>query len=96
MAQAEELPQERLLGVAKQFHVRAIFASAQHGAERDHQDLMQVVADILLPRVANPSKTGDQILHLTDSTLTPIFEIQDQPMSQPLSQPPMLICDSPG
>jgi len=103
MAQAKELTQarakrcerERRLGVAKQPHVRAILASAQHGAERNQQDLMQVVADILLPRVADLGKTGDEIFHLTASTLTPILEIQDQPASQPLSQPHTPICDSP-
>src|SRR3954453_16706767 len=56
--QLEELPQERLLGLTEQRHVRAILAAAQHGAQRDHQDLMQVVPRILLPGVDHLGKAG--------------------------------------
>ncbi len=61
--QAKELPRERLLGRAEQRHVRAILAAAQHGAERDQKQFVQVVAGIIPPRVSDFGKTGDELFH---------------------------------
>src|SRR3954471_12458043 len=48
--QGQELAQERLLGLSEQRHVRAVLAPAQHGAQGNHQDGVQIVK----PGVARP------------------------------------------
>jgi hypothetical protein len=60
--QAQKLTQKSPLGPAKDRHVRAILATAQHGAESDNQNLIEVVADILLPRIGNLGETGDELV----------------------------------
>src|SRR5215204_5712623 len=48
--QGQELAQERLFGLSKQGHVRAVLAPAQHGAQGNDQDCVQIVK----PGVACP------------------------------------------
>ena len=48
MAEAEELAQERLLGLAEQLHVTAALGATQHSRESDDQDLEQVVPRIVV------------------------------------------------
>src|SRR5215217_8470912 len=72
--QAQELPQERFLDRAEQRHVRAILAAGQYGAERDQQQFMQIMAGIVLPRVNDLGKAGDEVFHGRASTLNPRLE----------------------
>src|SRR5215217_3790798 len=72
--QAQELPQERFLDRAEQRHVRAILAAGQYGAERDQQQFMQIMAGIILPRVNDLGKAGDEFFHGRASTLNPRLE----------------------
>ena len=69
--QAKELPQERLLDLSEQRHVRAILAAGQYGAECDQQDLMQIMAGIILPRISDFGKAGDELFHDRASALRP-------------------------
>src|SRR3954451_22712932 len=48
--QGQELAQERLFSLSEQGHVRAVLAPAQHGAQGNHQDGVQIVK----PGVARP------------------------------------------
>ncbi len=88
MAQAEKLPQGRLLRLAKQRHVGAILATAEHGAQRDHQNLMQIVTGIVLPRIGDLGKAGDELFHRAASGLNPTLGIQPKPAPQPKPSPP--------
>jgi hypothetical protein len=74
--EAQKLTQKGLFGPAKDFHVRAILATAQHGAEGDNQNLMEVVTDILLPRVGNLGEAGDELVHAGAPRLNPSVGIQ--------------------
>src|SRR3954464_520783 len=86
--QAQELPQERLLDRAEQRHVRAILAAGQYGAERDQQQFMQIMAGIILPRVNDLGKAGDEFFHGRASTLNPRLESSHASPSNPRLQPP--------
>src|SRR5215204_6867657 len=86
--QAQELPQERFLDRAEQRHVRAILAAGQYGAERDQQQFMQIMAGIILPRVNDLGKAGDEFFHGRASTLNPRLESSHVSPSNPRLQPP--------
>src|SRR3954467_2650917 len=86
--QAQELPQERFLDRAEQRHVRAILAAGQYGAERDQQQFMQIMAGIILPRVNDRGKAGDEFFHGRASTLNPRLESSHASPSNPRLQPP--------
>src|SRR3954453_10365760 len=93
--QAQELPQERFLDRAEQRHVRAILAAGQsilaagqYGAERDQQQFMQIMAGIILPRVNDLGKAGDEFFHGRASTLNPRLESSHASPSNPRLQPP--------
>jgi len=92
--QTQELPQERRLDLAKQRHVRTVLAAGQHGAERDQQQFMQVMAGVILPRVNDLGKAGDELFHGRASTLNPTFRGQPRHSRQP--SPSTVICDSPA
>src|SRR5918997_158692 len=61
MTQAQKLAQVRRFDLSEQRHVRAILAARQQSAERDHQQLMQVVAGFVLPWVHNLGQAGDEL-----------------------------------
>jgi hypothetical protein len=82
MPQAQKLPQERLLGLAEQGHVRAILAAAEHCAERDDQNLVQIVPDVLLPGVGDLRKARNKLLHETPPKLNPMVRIQQPAVPQ--------------
>src|SRR3954447_13760652 len=86
--QAQELPQERFLDRAEQRHVRAILAGGQYGAERDQPQFMQIMAGIILPRVNDLGKAGDEFFHGRASTLNPRLESSHASPSNPRLQPP--------
>src|SRR5688500_3482084 len=86
--QAQELPQERFLDRAEQRHVRAILAAGQYGAARDQQQFMQIMAGIILPRVNDLGKAGDEFFHGRASTLNPRLESSHASPSNPRLQPP--------
>src|SRR5205085_11418805 len=86
--QAQELPQERFLDRAEQRHVRAILAAGQYGAERNQQQFMQIMAGIILPRVNDLGKAGDEFFHGRASTLNPRLESSHASPSNPRLQPP--------
>ncbi len=92
--QAQELPQERRLELAEQRHVRTILAAGQHGAERNQQQLMQIVAGIILPGINHLGKAGDELFHGRASTLNAALKGQPRFGQQP--SPSMVICDNPG
>jgi hypothetical protein len=74
MVQAQELPQERLLRLPEQRHVRAVLAAAEHRAERDDQQLVQVVTGIRAARVVNTREARNEILHGLTLRSIPCFE----------------------
>src|SRR3954465_5779645 len=86
--QAHELPQERFLDRAEQRHVRAILAAGQYGAGWHQQQFMQVMAGIILPRVNDLGKAGDEFFHGRASTLNPRLESSHASPSNPRLQPP--------
>ncbi len=90
--QAQELPQERCLELAKQRHVRTVLGPDQDGEERDQQQLMQVMAGIILPRVDNLGEAGDELFRCGASTLKPAFRVQPQLDRQ--RSPSTVICGS--
>ena len=62
--QGEEAAQERLLGDGEQRHVDRALPAAQHGAEGDHQDLVEVVlAGIPAARVIQAFQASDELVH---------------------------------
>jgi hypothetical protein len=73
--EGEKLPQERLFCLTEQRHVGAILAAAQHGAQRNHQNLMQVMAGIVLPRIGELGKAGGKLFHRAASGLNPTLGI---------------------
>src|SRR5215213_6367621 len=77
MTQAQKLAQVRRFDLPEQRHVRAILATRQQSAERNHQQLMQVVASIVLSWVQNLGKAGDERFHRTASALdcTPSLQL---------------------
>src|SRR3954452_2201851 len=101
MAQAQKLAQVRRFDLPEQRHVRAILAARQQSTERDHQQLMQVVAGIVPAWVHNFGKAGDELFHRAASALDRTARLQ--PCSLPPQHPPTsanvstsAICDSPG
>ena len=74
MAEPQKLPQEWFLGVAEQRHVGAVFAPAEHGAEGDHQDLVQIMPRVVLTRVLKLRKTPNKPLHGTPKCRIPWLE----------------------
>ena len=85
VAQTQELTQKRLLRLAEQRHVRTIFATTQHGAQRDHQYLMQIVPDVVLAWVDHPGKTRNKLFHGTPPALNPILGIHPTDAPQAIS-----------
>ena len=53
--------EKRPFGPAKGLHVGTILAAAQHRAEGVHQNLIEIVTDILLPGVGNLGETGNEL-----------------------------------
>ncbi len=51
VTEPQKLPQKGLLRAPEQSHVRAVLAAAQHRAEGNHQDLMQIVAGVAVSRI---------------------------------------------
>src|ERR687886_1418501 len=80
MAQAQKLAQVRRFDLPEQRHVRAILAARQQSAERDHQQLMQVVAGIVPAWVPNLGKTGDELFHRAASALDRTARLQPCPL----------------
>ena len=74
--QTQELAQERPFGPAKGLHVGAVFATAQHAAEGDDQNLVKVVADVILPGVGDLGETRDELFHAGAPGLNPSVGIQ--------------------
>ena len=69
--QAQELAQERPFGPAKDLHIRAVFATAQQAAQRDDQNLVEVVANVILPGVRDLGETRDELFHAGQPWLNP-------------------------
>src|SRR5215213_4584963 len=69
MTQAQKLAQVRRFDLSEQRHVRAILAARQQSAERNHQQLMQIVPGIVLSWVHNLGKAGDELFHGAASAL---------------------------
>jgi len=63
VTQFQELAQEGFFGAAKFRHIRAVLAAAQHGAQRDDQDLEQIMPDVILPWVGDFRKARDERFH---------------------------------
>src|SRR3712207_1050677 len=63
--QAQELAQEGLLGPPEQGHVGAILTPAQHCAQGDDEDVVQIVARVVLARVLQPFENLCKLLHDT-------------------------------
>jgi hypothetical protein len=61
--QTQVLALERPFGPAKRLHVGAVFATAQQTAQREDQNLVEVVADVNLPRVRDLGETRDELFH---------------------------------
>src|SRR5215210_7338737 len=101
MTQAQKLAQVRRFDLSEQRHVRAILATRQQSAERDHQHLMQVVASIVLSWIHNLGEAGDELFHGAASALDRTPRLQPCP---PTPQCPRssasanasAICDSPA
>ncbi len=56
--------QERLLGLREQGHVDRALPTTQHGAQGNHQDLVEVVQPgVARTRVLEAVQTGDKLLH---------------------------------
>src|SRR4051812_47631934 len=71
MTQAQKLAQVRRFDLSEQRHVRAILAARQQSAERDYQQLMQIVAGIVLSWVHNLGKAGDELSYPLISGMDP-------------------------
>src|SRR4051812_28367876 len=95
VTQTQKLAQERLFYLPEQRHVRAILAARQHGAERDHQQFMQVVAGIVVSWAHTPAKAGDDLSQGAASALNSALRIQPSTPHHPLSYPASAKCDSP-
>src|SRR4051812_27454044 len=80
MPQAQKLAQVRRFDLSEQRHVRAILAARQQSAERDHQQLMQVVAGIVLPWGHNLGEAGDELFHMAASALHCTPRLQPYPL----------------
>src|SRR3954454_24478927 len=80
MTQAQKLAQVRRFDLSEQRHVRAILAARQQGAERDYQQLMQIVAGIVLSWVHNLGKAGDELFHRAASALDCTPRLQRCPL----------------
>ena len=65
MTQGQELAQKPLLGPAKRRHIGAVLCSAQHGAESNHQDLVQIVPRVVVARILEFRETGGKPPHGT-------------------------------
>jgi hypothetical protein len=63
VAQRQELPEERRLVPTEQGHVRAVLGAAQHGAEGDQQDFVQIVPCVGRARILQVIEAGDELLH---------------------------------
>ena len=82
--EGRKLAKQRLLGLAEQRHVGAVLATAQHGAQCDHQDLMQVVTNVVLPWIGDRGKAGDKFFPWTAPEMNPILGIRPPPTPQRL------------
>src|SRR5215212_9572921 len=80
MTQPQKLAQVRRFDLPEQRHVRAILATRQQSAERDHQQLMQVVTGIVLSWVHNLGKAGDELFHRAASALDRTPRLQPCPL----------------
>jgi len=63
--QAQEPPQQQLLGTAETLHIRGTLGPAQHGGQSDEQDVQQIVACVVRPRIAQPSENLPEFAHVT-------------------------------
>jgi hypothetical protein len=59
----EELAQEWFLGTTKQGHIGTVLSATEHGADGDHQDLVECVPRVILARVLQFGKAGGQPFH---------------------------------
>src|SRR5215217_9765906 len=80
MTQAQKLAQVRRFDLSKQRHVRAILAARQQSAERNHQQLMQIVPGIVLSWVHNLGEAGDELFHGAASALDCTPRLQPCPL----------------
>jgi hypothetical protein len=67
--QAQNQPQQLLLGVSELLHVRARRRSAQHSRQCNEQDLRQIVSRVGSPRVRHRSKSLLEAPHPTPSMI---------------------------
>jgi hypothetical protein len=64
MLKLEETPQERLFRRRERCHVHRALTAAQHRAEGDHQQVMEVVqTGIARPRVLQLLPAGNKLVH---------------------------------
>src|SRR5690242_18459814 len=96
VAKIKELPQEVPLCPAKQRHVGAILRPAEHGAEGDHQNLMQIVTGVVVARVLQLRETRHKPLHGTPKRLNPRVRIYPTPRRNPSPETLKVKCDSPA
>src|SRR5262249_44571146 len=61
--QRQDLPQQRLFGQAELLHVRTARRAAQRRQQRDKQNLHQIVAGIVRPRVGKIRKAFVESIH---------------------------------
>src|SRR5215212_8058814 len=87
--QPQELAQERLLGASKHGHVGAVLASAQDRAQRNQQDLVQVVTlGIARARILQIRKNRPKSLQSTVLPPQPVLPVESAspPCASPNSQ----------
>jgi hypothetical protein len=62
--QAQKAAQERLLRASEEPHVDGALATAQHGAQRDHQQFMEVMQPgIARARIFQPLPAVGELIH---------------------------------
>lgn len=69
MLQPQNSSQQQLLGAAKPGHVRGTFRPAQHGSQGDEQNLAQIVACVVRPRVVQPAENLLEFAHPTPPSI---------------------------
>lgn len=85
MLELQNLSQEHLLGPAEQRHIRAVLAAAQPRAQCNQQNLMQVMARVILARVRQIRKTAGKCFQRRTSFRTPQSESKPTPQSTIIS-----------
>src|ERR1035437_8742989 len=88
--QAEKLAQERPFRAAERLHVGTVLAATQQGAKGDEQNFVKIVADVVLPRVRDLGKSGDERFHKGGPRVNPNVGIQSgtAPLALNRGKPP--------